>query len=226
MYGAKMILDWKFEEAEKHLHYALRLNPNCLIAHYRYVDFLMFAGRFSEALNELTQIMQVDPLSLITYLIISRAFIKMRQYENAMVYLNDALELEPNNWEALFLLAAVLIELGNYAEALTVLQKSLNIHYNVEAFWLLGYINAMEGKKDEAYEIIRHLQSKNEHKHAIRLARIFSALGEKEMTYKFLEEAFKYHDSDLVALKSDPRWSSIRNESRFKNLIEKVGLPT
>lgn len=226
MYGRKMILDWKFEEAEKHLQYALQLNPNCLIAHYRYADFLMFAGRFSEALKEINQIMRIDPLSLTTFLVISRSFYRMGQYENAVIYLNDALELEPDNYEVLALLAGNLMGLGNYVEASCLLKKSLSIHYNLETFSMLGCINALEGKKDEAYKTIKHLQSKYEYKHAIKLARIFLALGEKETTYELLEQAFKYHDADFIALKSDPRWSSIRNESRFENLIKKVGLPT
>ena len=226
MYGAKMILDWKFGEAKIHLKYALRLNPDCLIAHYRYADFLMTIGKFSEALKELNQIMRIDPLSLITYLMISKAFYRMGRYENAVTYLNDALELEPNNYEALALLGGVLTELGNYTEALSIFQKSLDAHYNIEVFSMLGYVNALEGKKDKVYEIIGQIQTKHNRAYLTILSRIYLALGEKEIAYEFLEQAFEQHEADLIALKSDPRWSKIRNESKFKELILRIGFPT
>jgi adenylate cyclase len=141
--------------------------------------------------------------------------------------LNDALELEPNNFEALAVLGVVLTELGNYTEALSILQKSLGIHYNVEVFAMLGYVNALKGKKDKAYEIIRQIQSQSKYnrEYPTYLSRIYLALGEKETAYEFLERAFEQHDLDLIGLNSDPRWAKIRNESRFKELVLRVGLP-
>jgi hypothetical protein len=62
-------------------------------------------------------------------------------------------------------------------------------------------------------------------KHSIKLARIYLALGEKKTTYEFLEQAFSLHECGLFGLKFDPRWRTIRNESRFKELMNKVGLP-
>lgn len=227
MFGRKMYFDCKFEEAEKHLQYALRLNPNCMIAHYRYIELLISVGRFSEALKELNQIMRIDPLSFRSYLIIGRAFYRMGQYENAMIYLNDALELEPNNYEALVLLGAVLTELGDYTEALSIIQKSLDIYYNIEVFSMLGYINALNGEREKVYEIIKQIQSqtKQNNEHLVILSRIYLALGKKEIAYEFLERAIERHDVDLIALKSDPRFAKIRNESRFNNLVKRIGIP-
>ena len=228
MYGGiKIYLEWKLEESKKHLQYALTINPNCLIAHQRYSSVLAMQGRFSEALQEIHQLMLIDPLSLVNYKRIGRLFYKMGQFENATTYLKEALELEANDYEILALLGGATAELGNYNEALSYFQKSLNTHYNVDTLSMFGYVYARLGKKEMANRIIRQLESESKDNclPAIKLARIYAALEEKEMAYNYLEQAFTQHEVDLNSLISDPRWATIRYESRFRELIKRVGLP-
>jgi adenylate cyclase len=228
MYGAKtMYLDWKFKESGKHFENSLRINPNCLIARNRYALLLLITGKFSEALQVLQPIILVDPFSLLSYKRASRLFYRIGRFENANVYLRGVLELEPTDYEALAILGASLAELGEYNEALINLQKSLSIQFNVETLGMIGYVNAREGNKDKAYNIINQIESKlnGDVQHSIKLARIYAALGENEVALKFLEKAFHEHDVDLLGLKSDPRWATMINEPRFKDLVIKVGLP-
>lgn len=228
MHGSiKMYLEWEFNKAEKHLQKALILNPNCLIAHYRYSDLLMTTGRFSEALKELHQIMLIDPLSLLNYKRIGRLFYRMRRFENAAIYLKEALELEEMDWEALNLLGATLTELGDYNQALTIFQKSMSTHENAETLSMIGYLYAHAGIKKMSYEIIEQLESKSKDNciQAIKLARIYGALEEKEKACDYLEQAFEEHDVDLIALISDPRWTAICHEPRFREFVYRVGLP-
>ncbi len=225
--GKKMYLEWKFVEAEKHFQQALTINTNCLIARYRYSNLMMLSGKFSEALKEVQQIMTIDPLSLLNYKRISRIFYKMGRFENAITYLKDVIEMDPTDYVALALMGGVLTELENYDEALAFFQKSLDSHYNLEVLSMIGCINARLGRKDQAFQIIKQIesQSKNNCQHSIKLSRIYLDLGEKEIAYNFLDEAFNEHDVDLISLRSDPRWLSITHEDRFKELVLKVGLP-
>jgi len=228
MYGSKkMYLDWKFEEAETHFQSALALNTNCLIARYRYPLLLLIAGRFSEALQILQPLMSIDPSSVLSYKRASRFFYRIERFENALTYLNRILELEPNDYETLTILGSVLAELGNYDEALVVLLKSLNIQYNVETLSMIGYVNARKKDKDKALRTIKQIESKStgNTQYSIKLARIYTALEEKELAFKFLEKAYSEHDVDLLGLKSDPRWNSISHELKFKELVLKIGLP-
>ncbi len=228
MYGGmKMYVDWKFQESEDHFRLALRLNPDCLIALYRYTDLLILFGRFSEALIEVQKTMQIDTLSPFTYRRIGRLFWKMGRFDTAVIYLNDLLELEANDWEALIILGAVLSDLDRHDEALLVLERSLSIQYNIETLSMIGYVNAIVGRKDKACEIIEEVtrHSGGVSKQAILLARIHLALGETETVYRFLNLAFEQHDADLIGLKFDPRWRRLRSEPGFEALIKKVGLP-
>ena len=228
MYGSKkMYLDWKFEEAEIHFQSALALNPNCLVVRHRYPLLLLIAGRFSQALQILQPIMDIDPSSVLSYKRASRFFYRIEQFENALTYLNRTLELEPNDYETLTILGSVLVELGNYDEALVILLKSLNIQYNLETLSMIGYVNARQNKKNKALKIIKQIESQSigDTQHSIKIARIYTALEEKELAFNFLEKAYNEHEVDLLALKSDPRWNSINNEPKFKELVLKIGLP-
>lgn len=229
MYGGiKMYLEWKFEESEKPINYALMLNPNCIVARYRYTDILALSGRFSEALKQLQKrILLIDSLSALTYKRIGRMFYKMGQYECAVFYLKDALELEPTDYGSLLLLGASLAELGNYNEALAVLEKSLNLYFSVETLSMIGYLNAIEGRKQNANQVIQQIKahSKGYRINAISLARIYAALGEIKTAFEFLEMAFEQHDVDLISITADPRWASIKNEPKFRELVRRVGLP-
>lgn len=228
MYGVvKMELEWKLEESERHFQSALTINPNCLNARLRYSHLLMMRGRFSEALKELHQIMLIDPLSLVSYKCIGRLFYVMGQFENAAMYLKEALELEGNDFEALAVLGGVMAELGNYSEALNLFQNSLKVHYNADTLAMLGYVYALSGKKEMARQIIKQLEShsKDNCPYAIKLARIYVALEEKETAFNYLDQAFIQHEVDLNSLVFDPRLATIRYEPRFKELVRKVGLP-
>lgn len=227
MYGGiKMYLDWEFAEAQRYLQHALEINPNCLLARYRYSESLMISGRLAEALEELHKILAIDPFSLLTYKRIGRMFWKAGQFENAIIYLRDALELAPRDYEALLLLGTVLTEVSDYDQGLSVLQDSLAAQENVETLAMVGYAYARAGRKSEARKIIKQIQlSSNGAVHSINLARIYVALGEKEIAYDLLEEAYDEHEIDLVGLPYDSRLGPISGESRFRTLMSKVGVP-
>lgn len=222
-----LALDWKFEEAEQHLKTALEINPDSLIAHTRYSELLLLLGRFSEACEELEQISRIDHVSVVTYNRLGRLFYGMRQPEKAFFCLNEALELEPSHYETLTLLGGVLTELGDYPAAIATFNKVLEIQNNSEILGMIGYISALDGERDKAIEVVEQLesQSKVASENAIKRARIYLALGEKETVYELLDEAFHWHESDLMALKADPRWASVREEPRFIDLVKRVGLP-
>ncbi len=227
MYGElKLQLDWEFAAAENHFRQALAINPNSVLAHYRYAGSLTLLKNFSGAMSHLNQVIEIDPLSPVTYKMLARLFYLMGRFEQAAIYLNDVLEIEPADYEALVVLGGVLTELQRYDEALDAFRKSINIHYNADTFAMIGYIDALEGRQNEAFQIIEQLKSEDDNnKHAIKIARIYVALGDHEGAFRYLDEAFIRHELDLTALSVDPRWSRIRHDPRFLELGSKVGLP-
>lgn len=228
MFGSvRMYLDWRFDDSAKHLLLALDLNPDCLVARYRYADLLILSGRFAESLAEVQKTLRTDPLSPLTYKRIGRLFWKMERFGTALIYLKEAVELESKDWEALLILGAVLAALGRDSESLLALEESLSIRNDIETLAMIGYVHALFGRTNQSLDIMSEMESKNgvEIIQPTALARIHLALGNTPQAYQFLETAFEIHDPDLIGLKFDPTWKPLRNETKFNALIRRVGLP-
>ena len=56
-------------------------------------------------------------------------------------------------------------------------------------------------------------------------ARTYAQLGEKELTFKYLDAAFVDRSPGLVFLKVDRAWDNVRADPRFAAAIRQVGLP-
>ncbi|HKZ79703.1 MAG TPA: hypothetical protein VJ124_15625 [Pyrinomonadaceae bacterium] len=57
------------------------------------------------------------------------------------------------------------------------------------------------------------------------IALIYSALGDQDQTFAWLEKADRERDGNLARLKVDPRFDSLRSDPRFADLARRVGLP-
>jgi TolB-like protein/tetratricopeptide (TPR) repeat protein len=219
-------LEWTYGDARMYCEQALALNPNCMDAQFLLANILIALGRFPEAIEQFNKILSLDPFSLLTYKRVGRGFYRLERYENAMEHLSVAIEMEPADWESLALLGAIYVEWGDYERALQHFRKSLNAQYSDEIFSMLGYVAAVRGRSDEARELMGELLSSAEgnEKHSLKLARIHLALKEKEKAYELIEIAVRNHEIDLVSMTADPRWKTIRSETRFQDLVRKVGL--
>jgi len=57
------------------------------------------------------------------------------------------------------------------------------------------------------------------------VALVYAGLGETEQAFAWLNKAYEERSNWLVWLKSDPRWAPLKSDKRFKELVNKVGLP-
>ncbi len=187
---------------------------------------MIYLSRFSEALEYLDRSIHLDPASAATSINLARSFYAMGLHESAISHLDDAIELEPSNYIGIALKAAVLIELGTYSEALVLCKESLTIQDNLDTLARIGVLYALMDQAKDAHEIIQQIKSKAEgnSKNSIKLARIYMALGHETEVFDYLERAFDEHEIDLVTLKFDPAWKSIREKSRFMALMRRVGI--
>lgn len=225
MYGCvKTVFDWDLMGAEADLLTALRLDPHNLIARYRYSKLLLSIGFPDRALSEMRKIIELDGFSLAGHKKLGRLFYCLRQFENSRGYLQEAHELEPTDTETSILLGATLSELGNYDRALDIFHRLIPGVHNSEVVSMIGYVNALQGNKEEARRTIRELQHGDHvQKNEVMIARIHWALGDKERVFSVLDRAVKQHDFELGSLSIDPRWAEIDREDRFRNLSRKLG---
>ena len=54
---------------------------------------------------------------------------------------------------------------------------------------------------------------------------LYVGLAEKDRAFEWLERAYEERSDLLVYLNVDPRLDKLRSDSRFKDLMKRVGLP-
>jgi hypothetical protein len=55
------------------------------------------------------------------------------------------------------------------------------------------------------------------------IAAIYARLGEKDRALEWLEAAYRERSFELVGLKVDPRFDSLRGDPRYQDLLRRVG---
>jgi hypothetical protein len=56
------------------------------------------------------------------------------------------------------------------------------------------------------------------------MAVIHAALGENDRAFAYLDSAYKEHDVRLSFLRADPKWSVLRSDTRFEEMLRRIGL--
>ncbi|HEV3143548.1 MAG TPA: protein kinase [Gemmataceae bacterium] len=224
----KYSFHWDWQGAETHFQRGIELNPNYATAHHWYAYLLMLLGRFEEALPRLAKAQQVDPLSLIINATKAYILYFARRYDEAIDEAQGALALDDNFSPAQYFLALACEQKGMHERALAAFQKSLLLsgeNAGCDAAALAhGYATA--GRTAEAKKMLDMMveRAKLCHVPAFYPALIAAGLGDKETALEWLAKSYDERDFYLIYLKIDPRLDPLRNDSRFVDLLKKVGL--
>ncbi len=80
--------------------------------------------------------------------------------------------------------------------------------------------------QDEAQKMLDELLelSQQEYVEPYFIALIYTALDEKDQAFTWLEKAYEEHFATMAVLKVDPMFDSLRDDPRFKSLLQRMGL--
>jgi tetratricopeptide (TPR) repeat protein len=91
----------------------------------------------------------------------------------------------------------------------------------------LAHAYAVSGRKSEAERLLRDLQQRGQTDYVspYTLATIYSGLGNKEKAFEYLEQAYRERSLDLSwSIRADLRLDNLRSETRFQDLLHRIGL--
>ena len=220
--------DWDWIGAEREYLRALKLNPNYATAHQWYGEFLVFMGRTEDSLKALRRAKELDPLSPIINTQVGYPYFCARQYDAAIIEFKKALELEPNFAPALNYLARSYELKGMVDEAMLTFHKAVeNSGGSPLMKARLGSAYARIGKTAEARRILRELEeeAKTRYVPPCVIAALYVGLGDKEQAFVWLEKAYQERDVLLMTLRVEVHLDPLRSDSRFQDLLRRVGLP-
>jgi len=187
----------------------------------------MAMGRVGESLTESLRALELEPLVLVLNLHLGWHCFYARQYDQAIEHLRKTIELDPNFEQAHRYLGWAYQEKGMYQEAEKELQISISLfNGSIEAHALIGSVYALSGKRAEALKVIAELRERSHRRYIspFFIALIYVGLGEKDQAFEWIEKAYEDRSDLLTYLKVDPRLDSLRSDSRFIDVMRRIGL--
>ena len=220
--------EYDFQGAEAEFRRAIQLSPNYAPAHSFYGWYLISMKRFDEGIAECQRARQLDPLSSETNFLLGQSLYLAHRYDQAINQFLTTIDLDPSFWVAHDELGWAYQEQGDLIRAIAEFQKARSLEPNVaEPLASLGRGYALSGQAAKAKDVLSELRriSANIHITPYNVASIYSALGDKNSAIAELEKAYEERSFYLSWLAVDPQLDSLRTDSRFQDLISRVGLP-
>ncbi len=94
-------------------------------------------------------------------------------------------------------------------------------------YWAdLAYIQGRAVHLEEARRALRHMQrlSREQQVDQALFVRAYLGIGDKQQALASLEKAYAEHSDVMTSLKVDPVFDPLRSETRFQDLLRRVGL--
>ncbi|MDP2981864.1 MAG: tetratricopeptide repeat protein, partial [Candidatus Latescibacter sp.] len=156
-------------------------------------------------------------------------YLDLGQYDEVMEFYKKAQEVNPDAPESWYLfqhLGRLYYTTGRYEDALTAFQEKCKImRIDPIEDQHIGITYGFMGDRKKAEQVVKNLEKR---KAFISIAYIYSALGDNNRAFEYMEKAYKNRTPEnwnLVMLRADPEFKKIRSDPRYKALLKKVGLP-
>jgi len=213
--------DRDFACMEREQKLAIELNPNYSEGHRRYGLMLKHLGRFEEARIALRRALEIDPLSPVTNFETAQLLFYERKYEESETQSKKNVELDPNFWYAHLQLFYVYRMKRDYAAAAEELAKVQDARGEPAAAKLIR--ESLAGGDWQGF-----LRRITEQRSRLKLypyfvATFFAELGEKDKAFATLNEALETKDQHTAWMKVDPFMDPLRDDLRFKEVLQRAG---
>lgn len=227
MGAVRLFYDWDWAETEKEFKRAQTLNSKNASAHQLYAAYLEAKGRFDEARAEAERAQELDPLSAMVSLEVGFNFYFARQYDEAISQFEKTVNLEPRYIDAYQYLGQTYKQKKMYREAIATYQKGMaQAERHPMLIAALGHAYELAGEHHKALKTLDELReiSKRQYASPYFIAVVYTGLGDKDQTFAWLEKAFQDRTFLLIWLNVEPQFDPLRDDPRFNDLLQRIGL--
>jgi tetratricopeptide (TPR) repeat protein len=217
------------KNAEQEFQTALKLNPNCELAHHWYASYLMTVGRSAEALEQIEIAQQLNSSSRSILADKGLILYYAGRTDEATALLRQLEETEPSFISPHRYMAVIHLTNRNYGEYLAETKKVAVLTTNetdraiVDAAakgWQHGGVESMlTAMLAEQQKAVSKGQLP-----VYRLAETYSMLGQKQKALEYLDASFERRETNLSGLLIDPLLGNLRNDPSYRELAVQAGL--
>jgi TolB-like protein/DNA-binding winged helix-turn-helix (wHTH) protein len=229
--------DFDFPGAQREFLKAIELNPNYSNAHLFYAGaYLTPMGRHEEAIAEMKKTLELDPLSLPLNNMMGSTYLWAGDFEKSFQQFQHTIELDPTFPLVHFFLAGLLAELGRYEEAIKENERGellLGVSPEEAAAEAAGFRRAFQSRGPQGYwqknlDLTLKAQKRagTRYFEAVTVAGAYARAGDKENAFSWLEKSYEDREGQSITLvRWLPDFKSLRGDSRFADLLSRMGLP-
>ncbi|HEY6002357.1 MAG TPA: tetratricopeptide repeat protein [Anaeromyxobacter sp.] len=217
--------DWDWAAAEEGFRTAITLDPSSAAAHHGYSVLLTARGRDDEAAAEIERARALDPLSVAIQTDIGFELYYAGRYNDAVAQLRRVLRTSPAFPLAHLWLGRAEEERQRWDDAIDELARAERaLPEWAVAIAALGHAQGAAGRTDEARAALRRLEALSSRRYVTPygVALVHAALGEDDAAFRWLRRAYDERAHWLVWLSRDPRFSSLRRDPRFADLVARI----
>jgi TolB-like protein/DNA-binding winged helix-turn-helix (wHTH) protein/Flp pilus assembly protein TadD len=217
--------DWNWPGAEREFRQAIDLNPGYATAHHWYAWHLSLMGRNGEAIAEMRKARSLDPLSLIINADLAEVLLLAHFYDESAQQSRKTIDMAPDFALAHNQLAEAYLQKDLRDDAIAEFQKAAQLSEGSPICTAnLARAYASSGRAADAQQLLAGLKqrSNSAYSNAAEIAMVYAALGEKTQAMAWLERGYDERFNPGVLLR--PGFDSLRADSRFRDLVRRVGL--
>jgi len=222
------LYDWEWAAAEEGFQRALSLNPSYASAHLWYSHSLSMRKRHDEALREVRLAHQLDPLSPIIQTQAGWILQNAGRYEEAIAELRKVLKTDPDYLWALWRIGSSYTSQSMFQEGIDALEKAAKLSgRSPSILGTLAETYGLAGRKELARKLLSEMEalSRKQYVPSIAFAHAYIGIGDSKRVLESLEKAYQQREQGIAWLAVWENHGAYRTDTRFHELIRRVGLP-
>ncbi|MFL6229795.1 MAG: protein kinase domain-containing protein [Pyrinomonadaceae bacterium] len=222
----KLNYEYDVSGAETACRRAIELDPNSPLAHNTYARLLFSSQsrRFDEAIAEIKTAIDLDPTSIYHQIVYMVALTFARRYDEAAQQLERLAQRNPQRAVGYYWIAGGVAFQGKQSEDFERLMRFQKLSKVDEgtvrifetAYQTAGWQGVLREQAKWSYQFNRSMYF---------TACIYAQAGDKDKALEYLEKTYQRREHWMAYLQVDPRFDSLRDDPRFRDLVRRVGLP-
>ncbi len=213
---------WRWKEAEQHLLESIRLDPEAWSVRPAYALLLAATGRSREALEQIDAALKHRPFYASWHGMRAAILYMGERYSDAIAAADKAILMQEGPGEALEWRSRALFQVGRQEEAVRAQTQGVFTAFAGPVDLAIGQAGWQGGLR-KLLELTGDWQSRRNW--SWRRASWHLLLGDSTRALESLELARQLRTFPVIYIAADPGLAPLRNEPRFRQIVEAMGLP-
>jgi serine/threonine-protein kinase len=217
----------KKQKAREEVEWLRQEYPNDVGVHFVRGVLARLDSQYDRSLRSFDRMVRLNPAErVVVSYNRARIFMYQRRYEDALLELDQGALVEPDHPLIKTFRAQLLYYRGEVDVATRILQQVLARHPKMDGIRpILAICLSGQGRHQEANEQLTERVKEvaaADHDIAYWLASAYLLQGKQVAALKWLETAIRLGNENYLWFESDPNWSGMHDDPRFKELLQRI----